>query len=345
MTLWMFGSAYLVPLAIGGLMLAMPGLSRGSTFFAVTVPAGFAESDLGQAIRRRYLAGVIAATLIALAAVSIIVTPITGGLAPEPAMTVAHTVAVLIITFGALGTFLHCRGRALAFRRSDQARRAIELLPPDRLVDVVPRPLGLHLLPYLPVLGAIAWLAARGPIPAPDGAPIGFAATYGAPLSMLGTLVLMHLVMPMALLIRRLPGHRSRVRAINRMLLWMMVCCGLLGGWISLGVLYGERWITGGPGATVQILLILGLLAVPLVMRWRGRFDRPGHPDEGDRSPDAAWKLGMVYFNPDDPALWLEKRFGVGYTLNFGRPMAWVIVLGLLGASVLMIAVAVVAVR
>jgi len=76
-------------------------------------------------------------------------------------------------------------------------------------------------------------------------------------------------------------------------------------------------------------------------MWWTGRFDRPGSPDEGDRSPDRAWKLGMIYFNPDDPALWLEKRFGVGYTLNFGRPMAWVIILGLLGGIALLIALTV----
>lgn len=35
------------------------------------------------------------------------------------------------------------------------------------------------------------------------------------------------------------------------------------------------------------------------------------------------WKMGMFYFNRDDAALFVEKRFGVGYTLNFARPAAW----------------------
>lgn len=248
-------------------------------------------------------------------------------------MVVAHTVAVLIVTTGALGMFVHCRGRALAFSRSDQLRRSVEIQPPDRLRDVVPHPLWLHALPYLPVLLAMIWLAVQEPISSPDGVSLGFGPVFGAPLSMLGTLALMHLVMPMALLIRRLPGHRSRVVAINSMLLWMMVLVGLLCGWVSLAVLYGEAWITGPLGATVQLVLVLGILLVPMIMWWTGHFARPGTPDEGDRSPDAAWKLGMIYFNPDDPALWLEKRFGVGYTLNFGRPMAWVIVLGLIAGS------------
>ncbi len=337
MTVWMFGFAYLVPLGIGLLMLAMPKLTRGSTFFAVTVPTGFADSEIGRAIRHRYFVGVGISTVIALAAI----TPVWGWFDPEPAMVVAHLVATLIVTSGALVVFIHCRGRAMAFSRSDELRRTIEIQPPDRLRDVVPKPLWLHALPYLPVLGAMAWLATHEPIFSPDGSQSGFASVFGPPLSMLATLALMHLVMPMALLIRRLPGHRSRVRAINCMLLWMMGLVGLLGAWVSLAVLYGEAWVTGPLGATVQLLVVVGILVVPLVMWWTGRFDRPGSPDEGDRSPDRAWKLGMIYFNPDDPALWLEKRFGVGYTLNFGRPMAWVIILGLLGGIALLIALTV----
>jgi uncharacterized membrane protein len=44
----------------------------------------------------------------------------------------------------------------------------------------------------------------------------------------------------------------------------------------------------------------------------------------GDRTPDKYWKLGLFYVNRDDPALFVEKRFGIGYTLNFGHPAAWV---------------------
>ncbi len=46
----------------------------------------------------------------------------------------------------------------------------------------------------------------------------------------------------------------------------------------------------------------------------------------GDRTPDQCWRAGMFYVNPNDPALLVEKRFGIGYTFNFGRPAAWVFV-------------------
>jgi Family of unknown function (DUF5808) len=45
----------------------------------------------------------------------------------------------------------------------------------------------------------------------------------------------------------------------------------------------------------------------------------------GDRTPDRYWKLGVFYFNPDDSAVLVEKRFGLGYNLNFARPTAWII--------------------
>lgn len=44
-----------------------------------------------------------------------------------------------------------------------------------------------------------------------------------------------------------------------------------------------------------------------------------------DRDDDKHWKLGMFYFNKQDPSIFLEKRFGVGWTINLARPLAWII--------------------
>ena len=41
--------------------------------------------------------------------------------------------------------------------------------------------------------------------------------------------------------------------------------------------------------------------------------------------PDDHWKGGVFYVNRDDSALFVPKRFGIGYTLNFGHATAWVI--------------------
>jgi uncharacterized membrane protein len=41
------------------------------------------------------------------------------------------------------------------------------------------------------------------------------------------------------------------------------------------------------------------------------------------------WYLGFIYVNPSDPSLFVEKKSGMGYTINFGQVMSWAI-LGLI---------------
>lgn len=47
-----------------------------------------------------------------------------------------------------------------------------------------------------------------------------------------------------------------------------------------------------------------------------------------DRDDDRFWKAGLLYVNRDDPALVVGARFGVGWALNFGNPLAWLIIAG-----------------
>jgi uncharacterized membrane protein len=49
----------------------------------------------------------------------------------------------------------------------------------------------------------------------------------------------------------------------------------------------------------------------------------------GDRTEDRYWKAGFLYVNSQDPAFIVEKRFGIGYTLNLGHPGSWMIIAAL----------------
>ena len=46
----------------------------------------------------------------------------------------------------------------------------------------------------------------------------------------------------------------------------------------------------------------------------------------GPDVPAGAWKLGILYYNPDDASVLVRRRFTLGYTLNFGNKLSWVIV-------------------
>lgn len=46
----------------------------------------------------------------------------------------------------------------------------------------------------------------------------------------------------------------------------------------------------------------------------------------GDTTPDEGWKWGFIYYNPEDPALVVETRFGrFGSDLNFGNKWSWAV--------------------
>lgn len=45
-----------------------------------------------------------------------------------------------------------------------------------------------------------------------------------------------------------------------------------------------------------------------------------------DIDDDVHWKAGIFYVNRNDPSLFVEKRFGVGWTINFGQPLSYFII-------------------
>jgi uncharacterized membrane protein len=51
-----------------------------------------------------------------------------------------------------------------------------------------------------------------------------------------------------------------------------------------------------------------------------------------DRDDDRFWKAGLLYVNRDDPAIVVGSRFGAGWTLNFGNPVARLIIAGIAAA-------------
>lgn len=58
---------------------------------------------------------------------------------------------------------------------------------------------------------------------------------------------------------------------------------------------------------------------------------------------DRHWKLGIFYVHRQDPSLFVERRFGVGYTINLGNPLSWLVLLGILAVPVALVVVGVLA--
>ena len=61
--------------------------------------------------------------------------------------------------------------------------------------------------------------------------------------------------------------------------------------------------------------------------------DSDGSSDVG--MPDEGWKWGLIYDNPADPALWVPKRVGIGWTINLGHPWGWPVMSWLIAGPLL----------
>ena len=48
--------------------------------------------------------------------------------------------------------------------------------------------------------------------------------------------------------------------------------------------------------------------------------------NEFDKQNHELWKWGIIYYNPNDSAIWVEKRNGLGWTLNFAHKVSWLII-------------------
>src|SRR5207245_1808454 len=74
--------------------------------------------------------------------------------------------------------------------------------------------------------------------------------------------------------------------------------------------------------------LVLAFAAI-LVMLVATFVALKGVPHGPVRNPPA-WRGGLFYVDREDPALFVPKKYGAGYTFNYGRPLAWVITFAIL---------------
>lgn len=85
----------------------------------------------------------------------------------------------------------------------------------------------------------------------------------------------------------------------------------------------------------ILIIIAFTILYVFALSVWAGqggsRLERSAdYSNVRPVNDDDKWLLGMIYFNRKDTNLFVEKRFGVGWGLNFGHPVSWLIVFGII---------------
>ena len=312
--------ALLLTAFTGALMLLLPHISPHRYFFAITVAPGFRSSDQGRASLRRYNAAVVCSVVIAVVATL-------GVDQSEPRLTVP--MAALSPALLGLAAFLLERSQVRRFAAPTPGVREAELVSEH---DHLPRWIALTLPPFALPLAAAAYLRAHwDEIPARF--PVHFdahnvanrwadktaRAVYG-PLVFAGGGMLIMILLILAMFYG---SRRGRQRtAILKMMVAVIYFMGLL--FTGIGIMPALQFSPS--------VLFIPALAFPLILLVWIIFVLRDPKMPADATPDECWTLGAIYYNRQDPAIFVQRRIGFGYTPNFGNPLSWLIMGGFVAA-------------
>lgn len=353
---WLLSSTVLLVALEGAIFYFLPNWTRRDLYFAVTVDPAFRRTEEGQSILSRYRRQVMVHVLIALALVAL-----------WRGHVLLWQMGILWIIGGATVAFLRARREVMPHAAKPSTVREASLTP---IHEGLPGGWIVQALPFAILAGVgiylhLHWnqIPARFPIHwdlqghasgwstrTPEGVYLPLIIAAGV----CGTMLLM------ALLIKYTSAriYTSRTMAAKQMEFRRAVFWVLLGvefvitfsfGWVGLFPLRSRPTASpAAPTAWFVVLTITFALAAIVVLA-RANLggmrvaEAAGEATEapaslaGDGTEDRFWKAGMFYFNRNDPALMVEQRFGLGYTFNFARPMAWVIAGATLALPVLII--------
>lgn len=354
----------------GALLAATPWFMKKGECFAVTIPESAQADERFLAFRKRYAAAVLAVTLIcavALGAVSNVVlgkmSSATDAASLNAILAAAIVAAATIPLIASFALMLHYRKRVKAIKREEgwKAERdeAVAFIgfeeapaPPSLAWNVVYVPivlitlaLGFALYPSTPDLvpthidfagnvnqwtpkgpALIAfpllvevfmaacfifshWMTIRSKKDVDPARPAISAYAYGA--------------FARAECILLLVGGSVLTAVLGIVMILMMT--EFLSMLVTMVLIIVATLVF--VGATIAFSVVYGQSGSRLVKRLEENGDIIADNDE-------RWKAGIFYWNKDDASLILPKRFGVGWTMNWARPAAWVIVGGITLASI-----------
>lgn len=347
-SLLMLGLLLLTLPLTGAFMAAMPYLMPKRECFAVTVPDAAVNDPFLRGLKRGYLGRMLAVT-----ALGTVVAATLFALAGYGPGIVAFIVATLAVMLGGYGLMLRYRAKVRAYKR--QQGWEAEGAASAGFVGDEPFPRAISLKWDLVYLVPIALTMAVGILgygSIPDVVPMHIDlqgnVTDWAPKSpglvafpvvfllfVDGCMVFSHWsilrskkatdpAMPAASAWAY--GRFARTQSI------LLLMCGLMMGVVGLAIQLSfigvlTIWESAVACGVPIAIVVIGSLAVSVAYGQNGSrlISRMSESGAMATDDDRFWKAGIFYCNPADASLFLPERFGIGWTLNWGRPAAWAI--------------------
>lgn len=363
--MWLFSLMMFSILIILGILTGItPLISRQATPFGVTFPPELLRHDTVTLYKKRYARWNIGLSTII--AIPILFIPFLVDEASAEIWASLYSTGVMILfMLLSFGLYLYVRKQLLAWKSTFPAETFVQ--PKKVVVDLQFHEKlstvgqGTFLIWQLLIVGVTIAIAFANYANIPEQIPINWGANFEVnryvnkqPLTVLALPGLQLLLMPMlqisyysfirsrqklSPLAPELSSKKSRMfrQAWARFFFWIAIATQLLISSLYLFSLFGSSYhflymlvpiifyLFFTIGASFYLSFKYGQAGEKLHLSDDDATDERYYFDSDD---DKQWIAGVIYYNPDDAAIFVEKRFGIGTTMNMARWQAWLLVGG-----------------
>jgi uncharacterized membrane protein len=303
--------AMVAQLVVALALLGIPHVTPRDLLFGVPVPEGFRSTDAGRRALRSYRLLIVIPAALSLAGTALL---------PVPGFFVT---AVFVTAVVGIAAFVAQNRKLKPFAIQPPLVHQATLGPPEPL----PWFTWLGILPLLFLAGAAMYLHShwdqipeRYPVHYTfDGTPNRWAdrtvrGVYG-PLVLGGELTLWLFGLALA----GWYGSR-RSEPMRKPAMIVMLTAELM-----IALLFGALplKLTGAVAIPTPVMA-LGPLAL-LIPAMAYAVHESNKPRDPDPTPNECWRGGIIYYNPNDAALFVQRRDGIGFTVNMGNRWSWAI--------------------
>ncbi|WP_449619764.1 DUF1648 domain-containing protein [Robertmurraya sp. Marseille-Q9965] len=339
-------------LIIAGIQTAIPFLVNRSVIFGVTIPEKHLQNETLIAYKNNYAKFVGVLSIILLTGYTIWAFFQN---ATEEQIVIIGTLLEFVIILFSFSLYFYYHGKTLKLKTDNQWTGNLKQI---RVADLSARsrdemlPWHVFLLPMVITVGVIGYTLLKYDL-LPQQIPTHWGPS-GQPDAFTEKTLMSSILMPLTLFVMQLmflaiqlgtkksgiklsgestEASRQRQLALRKYSSWLMFFVSFL---ITVLLSFFQLQIIHPDiiSATTMFAIPLGFLVLILVSTIVfavrvGRADKfstiPTEEKLTD-SDDSHWKGGLFYFNKNDPSIFVEKRFGVGWTINFANPIGYLII-------------------
>ncbi|WP_099364354.1 DUF1648 domain-containing protein [Fredinandcohnia onubensis] len=344
----------IIAVILAGIQTAVPFLVKRTVIFGITVPEKHIKNEKLSSFKKKYSLLVSFLSIIALASYAIWVQ--SSNASEEQTVLIGTIIQFSIILFS-FTLYFYFHGKTLQLKKImkwGENTKQIQIADLSARAKDEMLPWYVFLVPILITVGVIGYTISQYNL-LPDQIPTHWgingeadAFTEKTPVSAISSPLMLLVMQAMFLAIivstkksgiklSATATNASRLRqlTLRKYTSWLLLLTSIL----LTGMFCFFQFRTIHPDIVdgkivmaVPIIFLIITLGSTIAFALKvGRSDKQSMDEATagitDYDDDRHWVGGLFYVNKSDPSIFVEKRFGVGWTINFGNPIGYFIIL------------------